>query len=105
MREHLTEGRDRLGKLLKLEGATARLNTRARVLFAAGVLAGEQGDYTAACALVQEILDMAGELDDSRGVGVALHALAVHARDRGDIAASRSLFEESLALWRSLGDS
>src|SRR6266571_6277900 len=30
MREHLTEGRDRLGKLLKLEGATARSNTRAR---------------------------------------------------------------------------
>src|SRR5438445_662084 len=104
MREHLTAGRDRLGKLLKLEGATARLNTRARVLFAAGVLAGEQGDYAAACALVEESLDIARELNDSRGVGIALNALAVHARDRGDLAASRSLFEESLALWRSLGD-
>ena len=104
MREHLTEGRDRLGKLLKLEGATARSNTRARVLFAAGVLAGEQGDYAAACALVEESLDIARELNDSRGVGIALNALAVHARDRGDLAASRSLFEESLALWRSLGD-
>jgi predicted ATPase/serine/threonine protein kinase len=95
MREHLTEGRDRLGKLLKLEGATARSNTRARVLFAAGVLAGEQGDYAAACALVEESLDIARELNDSRGVGIALNALAVHARDRGDLAASRSLFEES----------
>src|SRR5437667_335961 len=104
MREHLTEGRDRLGKLLKLEGATARLNTRARVLFAAGVLAGEQGDYAAACALVEESLDIARELNDSRGVGIALNALAVHARDRGDLASARSLFEESLALWRSLGD-
>jgi predicted ATPase len=104
MREHLTEGRDRLGKLLKLEGATARSNTRARTLFAAGVLAGEQGDYAAACALIEESLDIARELNDARGVGIALNALAVHARDRGDLAASCSLFEESMAVWRGLGD-
>ena len=104
MREHLTEGRDRLGKLLKLEGARTRSNTRARALFAAGVLAGEQRDYAAASALVEESLDIARELNDARGVGIALNALAVHARDRGDLAASRSLFEESLAVWRGLGD-
>jgi predicted ATPase/serine/threonine protein kinase len=104
MREHLTEGRDRLGKLLQLKGATARSNTRARALFAAGVLAGEQSDYAAAYALVGESLDIARELNDGRGVGIALNALAVHARDRGDLAASRSLFEESLAVWRDLGD-
>src|SRR5207237_737647 len=104
MREHLTEGRDRLAKLLKLEGATARSNTRARVLFAAGVLAGAEGGYAAVWGLLEESLDIVRELNDSRGVGIALNALAVHARDRGDLAASRSLFEESLALWRSLGD-
>jgi len=103
-REHLTEGRDRLGKLLKLEGATTRSNTRARALFAAGVLAGEQGDYGPACTLIEESLDLARELNDSRGVGIALNALAVHARDRGDLAASRSLLEESLEVWRGLGD-
>jgi tetratricopeptide (TPR) repeat protein len=104
MREHLTEGRDRLGKLLQLKGATARSNTRARALFAAGVLAGEQSDYAAADALVRESLDIARELSDTRGVGIALNALAVLARDRGDLAASRSLFGESLAVWRDLGD-
>jgi predicted ATPase len=104
MREHLTEGRDKLGRLLKLESAATRSNTRARALFAAGVLAGEQGDYAAACALIEESRDIARELNDARGVGIALNALAVHARDRGDVAASRSLFEESLAVWRSLGD-
>ncbi len=104
MREHLTEGRDRLGKLLQLEGARAPSNTRARALFAAGVLAGEQSDYHAARALVEESLDIARQLHDARGVGIALNALAVHARDRGDLAASRSLFEESLAVWRGLGD-
>jgi predicted ATPase/serine/threonine protein kinase len=103
-REHLTEGRDRLGKLLKLEGATARSNTRARALFAAGVLTGEQGDYGAACTLIEESLDIARDLNDSRGVGIALNALAVHARDRGDLAASRSLLEKSLEIWRGLGN-
>ena len=49
-REHLTEGRDRLGKLLKLEGAAPE-HTSGRVLFAAGVLAGEQGDYASAVPL------------------------------------------------------
>jgi len=104
MREHLTEGRDRLGKLLKLEDVAARSKTRARALFAAGVLAGEQSDYAEACALLEESLNIARELNDARGVGIALNALAVHARDRGNLAASRSLFEESLAVWRGLSD-
>jgi len=43
-------------------------------------------------------------LGDRQGIAVSLNALAVHARDRGDIAASRSLFEDSLVLWRESGD-
>ena len=104
MREHLTEGRDRLGKLLKLESAAARSNIRARALFAAGVLATEQADYAAASALTGESLEIARELNDARGVAIALNALAVIARDHGDLSTSRSLFEESLAAWRALGD-
>ena len=38
------------------------------------------------------------------GVAVSLNALAVFARDRGDVAVARALFEESLVLWRELGD-
>ena len=104
MREHLTEGRDRLGKLLKLDSAAARSNIRARALFAAGVLATEQADYAAASALTGESLEIARELNDARGVAIALNALAVIARDHGDLSTSRSLFEESLAAWRALGD-
>jgi predicted ATPase len=103
-REYLTEARDWLGKILKLEGAQARTSLRARVLFAAGVLAIEQGDYRPASALVEESLDIARELNDARGVAIALNALAVHARDRGDLSAARSLFEQSLSAWRELGD-
>jgi len=105
MREYLTEGRDRLGKLLKLAGAAAPTKARARALFAAGVLAGEQGDYAAADEFIKEDLDIARQLRDTQGVAVSLNALAVFARDRGDLAVARSLFEESLVLWRELDDS
>jgi len=103
-REYLAEGRGRLGKLLKLPGAAAPTKTRARALFAAGVLAAEQGDYVSADALLRESLDISRELRDQQGAAVSLNALAVNARDRGDFATARSLFEDSLALWRELGD-
>jgi predicted ATPase/serine/threonine protein kinase len=104
MREYLAEGRDRLGKLLKLAGAAAPTKGRARALFAAGVLAGEQGNYESADALMRENLDIARQLRDTQGIAVSLNALAVHARDRGDLALARSLLEESLVLWRELDD-
>ena len=105
MREYLAEGRDRLGKLLKLAAAAGPTKARARALFAAGVLAGEQGDYAAADALIKENLGIARQLRDTQGVAVSVNALAVHARDRGDLAVARALFEESLVLWRELDDS
>jgi predicted ATPase len=104
MREYLTEGRDRLGKLLKLAGAAAPTKSRARALFAAGVLAGEQGDFASADALAGESLAIARQLCDKQGVAVSLNALAVLAQDRGDVAGAHSLFEESLTVWRELGD-
>jgi len=104
IREYLAEGRDRLGKLLKLAGAQAPTKARARALFAAGVLAGEQGDYAPADVLIGESQDIARQLGDKTGVAVSLNALAVLARDRGDVAIARALFEESLALWRETGD-
>src|SRR6202790_1997043 len=104
IREYLAEGRDRLGRLLKLAGAAAPTKLRMRALFAAGVLAGEQGDYASAEALINESQDIARELGDKTGIAVSLNALAVFARDRGDIATAHVLFETSLELWRELGD-
>jgi tetratricopeptide (TPR) repeat protein len=103
-REYLTEGRDRLGKLLKIAGAAAPTKARARTLFVAGVLAGEQGDYPSANALMSESLDIARQLCDQQGAAISLNAMAVLARDQGDVAVANSLFEESLVLWRELGD-
>src|SRR6266478_4822514 len=104
IREYLAEGRDRLGRLLKLTGAAAPTKLRMRALFAAGVLAGEQGDYASAEALISESQNIAHQLGDKTGIAVSLNALAVFARDRGDVATAHVLFETSLALWRELGD-
>src|SRR5204863_7347085 len=62
-REYLAEGRDRLGKLLKVAGAAAPTKARARALFAAGLLGGERGAYGSADALIR------GDLDISRQLG------------------------------------
>ncbi|HEY2455939.1 MAG TPA: tetratricopeptide repeat protein, partial [Candidatus Acidoferrum sp.] len=105
MREHLCEGRDRLGKLLKLQGASAPTKARVRGLLAAGVLAGAQGDFDVSDALFQESLAIARQLGDKQSVAVALNALAVNGRDRGDLAKAHALFEESLGVWRELRDS
>jgi predicted ATPase/serine/threonine protein kinase len=103
-REYLAEGWNNLAKLLELKGAATRNNVRARSLFAAGVLAGEQGDYAAASAHLWESLELSRELQDNWGNAIALNALAVHARDQGNIVEARALFEESLEVWRGLGD-
>ncbi len=104
-REYLTEGRDALARLLAMEGAGTRPKLRARLLFAAAVLAGEQGDYNCARQLFEESLDTCVELKDTHGVAVALNALAVNARDRGDFPAAALLFERCVAIWKDLGDS
>jgi predicted ATPase/DNA-binding winged helix-turn-helix (wHTH) protein len=104
IREYLAEGRERLGRLLKLRGATTPTKARTRALFAAGVFAGEQGDYASAQTLLSESRDIARQLSDKTGVAVSLNALAVFARDRGNVADAYALFEESLLLWRELGD-
>jgi predicted ATPase len=104
MREYLAEGRDKLAKLLEMSGAADPSKARARVLFAAGVLAGEQGDYASADALINESQDIALQSGDKTGVAVSLNALAVLARDRGDVATARVMFEASLGLWRELGE-
>ncbi len=103
-REHLTEGRDAIARILALEGTAARPKLRARLLFAGAVLAGEQGDYGSAQRMFEDSLETCLELNDNRGVAVALNALAVINRDRGDIAAASLLFDRCVAIWKDFGD-
>ena len=103
-REHLSEGRDRLAKLLELPEGKGPTRARARALFAAGVLADEQGDDAASRSLLEESLAIARELQNPGDQAVALNALAIVTRDRGDLQMARMLFEQSVSLWRELED-
>jgi predicted ATPase/serine/threonine protein kinase len=103
-REHLKEGRDAIARLLALEGTATRPKLRARLLFAAAVLAGDQGDYASGRQLFEESLETCLELKDDRGVAVALNALAVNASERGDLPAASLLFERCAAIWKDIGD-
>jgi predicted ATPase/serine/threonine protein kinase len=103
-REHLMEGRDAIARLLALDGSRARPKLRARLLFAAGVLAAAQGDYSSARPMFEESLNTCVELNDNRGVAVAFNALAVSARDCGEFTDASLLFERCLAIWKDLGD-
>jgi predicted ATPase len=101
-REHFAEGRRFLERLLNLPGATdPRL--RARPLFYAAILA--QGDFASAQKMQEESLRVCRDLQDHRGVAVALNALGVTARDRGDLDTAALIFEQCVATWRDLGSS
>ena len=104
-REHLREGRDAIARLLALEGAATRPKLRARLLFAAAVLTSEQGDSAAARQLFEDSLETCVELNDNRGVAVALNALGLNARDHGELVHASMLFERCVAIWKDLGDS
>ena len=104
-REYLAEGREQLGRLLRLPAAAPSDAARLRVLFSAGVLTAGQGDYVAATALLKDSLELGRLLNDKRCIAVSINALAVTARNYGDLAGARSLFEESLTLWREMRDS
>jgi len=103
-REYLTEGRDTIHRLLALEKTAARPKLRARLQFATAVLAGEQGDFDSARQLFEDSLESCVELNDNRGVAVALNALAVQARNRGELTDASSLFERCLDIWKDIGD-
>jgi len=104
-REYLSEGRDAIARLLRMEEAATRPKLRARLVFAGGVLASVQGDYDTAPRMFEESLQYSLDLNDNRGVAVALNALGVNARDHGELADASSLFERCVAIWKGLGDS
>lgn len=78
---------------------------RARVLFAAGMMALRRSDPGRATTLLEQSLDLARALDDSDGVGHALGGLCSVALHRGDFPRARALSDGALALLRARRDS
>jgi predicted ATPase len=103
-REHISEGREWLARLLTLPSAAPRDRVRARAVFGAGVLAGVQRDYELANALLTESLEINRETGDKWAAAVSLNGLAVTALAQRNVAAARSLSEQNLEVWRELGD-
>ena len=101
---YLPEGRNALAAVLQLPGAQRNSKLRARALFAAAVLAGEQGDFADAHAMIDACLETSRAIQDKQCIAVALNAKAVYVRDSGELDAASELFEQSLAMWRELRD-
>ncbi|HKU27110.1 MAG TPA: tetratricopeptide repeat protein [Candidatus Sulfotelmatobacter sp.] len=103
MREHLTEGRDRLETVLSLAGNEFP-RERAKVSQFLGALYTSLGDFSAAERYLAQGLSIYRELDDYLGIAVSLNALGVNLRDIGDYVGAQKNFDESLACWRKVND-
>jgi DNA-binding CsgD family transcriptional regulator/tetratricopeptide (TPR) repeat protein len=102
---HIVEGQRWLDKLLmKSREHKVDSAVRAKALYAAGILASDQGDFTAARQLLEESADLCRQGTDKRGLGYALLRLAKIADSQGDNLEARALTDESTTLFRSLGD-
>jgi predicted ATPase/class 3 adenylate cyclase len=97
VRGYLSEGRERLARLLALPGAAAPTAARQVALHAAGILASAQGDHAAARCLFEETVWISRELGWEKSPDdftPSLFNLGYVALAQGDYAAARSCFEE-----------
>jgi tetratricopeptide (TPR) repeat protein len=69
-----------------------------------GVIAAEQGDFTAARALYNQSLTLQHEIGDRSGAASTLGNLGIIAAEQGDYAAAQANYSESQAQQRALGD-
>jgi tetratricopeptide (TPR) repeat protein len=108
-RGYATEGREWLGRLLRLNERavpgtiSARTLTRAKALYGAGQLAFFQGDTVTAGTLYRESLSIARSLGARFLVARALQGLGGVAGYIGDFEGSQAYTEQSLAIYRELG--
>lgn len=98
IRGHLSEGSERLERVLTQAGASISAATRAKLLTGAGTLAHNQGRYRTARMLYDESLMLYRELGDARGTARTLGHLGWIGWRLGEYDAARTISEESLTL-------
>jgi predicted ATPase/Tfp pilus assembly protein PilF len=101
-RGYWTEGREQLNRILS-ETATAGLQSaRGKALYAAGVLADAQADYSAARKAFEEYLAIQRTALKPAAVAAAMNNLGIVALRQGDYEAARTAYSEALDILRSL---
>jgi len=104
---HATEGRAWLERFLALAANADRArmgSVWAKAVFAAGVLATEQGDYARAKTLVGENLPLVREFGEKQYAAALVNVLGAIAEYQAEYDLSIAYFTESLALQRELGN-
>jgi predicted ATPase/serine/threonine protein kinase/Tfp pilus assembly protein PilF len=102
-RDHLTEGRETLARVLAMpEAGATRL--RARALYCASVLADIQSDRAVAVALGRQAYDIYRQFGDTHGIATTMTTMAVQAQRQGRYSEATSLFGETASMWEQLGD-
>jgi predicted ATPase/predicted Ser/Thr protein kinase len=103
-RDHLTEGRETLARMLGMPGTASVPRLRARALYCAAVLADIQADPEVAESLSREACDFYRQTDDAQGMATTMTVMAFQAQRRGRYDDSTALFSETVKLWERLGD-
>src|SRR5262249_41288853 len=96
----IAEGRRWLARLLAIAPVGPPDEARARALVAAGVLAMQNDDHTAAQGYVERGLEASRAVGFVPGMPEALQNLGDIARSRGALPAAAALYEQGLAVRR-----
>jgi predicted ATPase/transcriptional regulator with XRE-family HTH domain len=100
---HVVEGRQWLARVLGLDGAVPPA-VKAAAFKAAGNLARDQGDRTAAMGFHRQAHELFAAMGDSKGIAAVLNNMGATELDAGDTDAAVSHFEASLEAFRAAGD-
>jgi tetratricopeptide (TPR) repeat protein len=104
-RGYISEGRHWIDTFLAASASDPNPpSSRIWLLYGAGKLALEQGDYVRVTEVADQALALAQALDDSLGMSQALELQGSVARVRGDPLGARALLEQSLLWGRRAGD-
>jgi DNA-binding CsgD family transcriptional regulator/tetratricopeptide (TPR) repeat protein len=106
LRGYLSEGRERLAKILISPQNQEKNAARARALLWSANLAYLQSDYPATRSLAEEGLEIYRELDQAGkpGVARALGLLGEVAKEMGDYEIAPVMFEKALSIYRELNE-
>ena len=103
-RDHLSEGRETLARVLALPDAVPPTRLRARALYCASLLAEIQGVTAEAERLSHSAYAIYRQFDDTQGRATTMTAMAFQAQRQGRHAEATARFGKTVALWAQLGD-